>query len=139
MSTTQVLPSSALPGVCLPAPSLSRNNYAFLQAYILSESGIVLDDDKQYLVESRLLPILREENVLSLDSLCQQLAAKTSPTLSKQVVEEMTTNETLFFRDPLMFEALRTHVLPSLSDRARGRRKARIWSAAASTGQEAYS
>src|SRR5271154_900967 len=127
MSTTQVLHTNALLGAPPPALTLSRKNYAFLQAYIQSESGIVLDDDRQYLVESRLLPILREENVLSLDSLCQQLAAKTSPTLSKQVVEAMTTNETLFFRDSIMFEALRTRVLPSLFDTLRAGRRVRIW------------
>jgi chemotaxis protein methyltransferase CheR len=102
-------------------------------------SGIVLEDDKQYLIEARLLPIVRENNLRSLNSLCQQLTLTGSQRLARQVVEAMTTNETLFFRDPAMFEALRTHVLPRLLAAVRGRRRLRIWSAAASTGQEAYS
>ena len=121
------------------ANALTRENYAFLQAYIQNESGIVLDDGKQYLIESRLLPILREKNVLSLDALCQRLAENRSSPLAKRVIEAMTTNETLFFRDPTMFDALRAHVLPALFDAVKGGRKVRIWSAAASTGQEAYS
>ena len=121
------------------ANALTRENYAFLQAYIQNESGIVLDDGKQYLIESRLLPILREKNVLSLDALCQRLAENRSSPLAKRGIEAMTTNETLFFRDPTMFDALRAHVLPALFDAVKGGRKVRIWSAAASTGQEAYS
>jgi chemotaxis protein methyltransferase CheR len=123
----------------LPMRALSQENYAFLQEYVQNQTGIVLEKDKRYLVESRLLPILRERNLVSLDSLCQELATKTSFTLGKRVIEAMTTNETLFFRDPAMFEALRVHILPSLLKQVNADRKLRIWSAAASTGQEAYS
>lgn len=129
------------------ATPMSAQSYAFLQSYILRHSGIVLDEGKRYLVEARLMPIIRAENIISLDSLCQRVAANTSPTLNKQVIEAMTTNETLFFRDPGMFEALKTSIVPklfdslnnSLKDSLKARRKVRIWSAASSTGQEAYS
>jgi len=119
--------------------SLSRENYVFLQRYIQAESGIVLDEDKHYLIEARLLPILRQEAILSLNALCALLMQKPSSALAIQVIEAMTTNETLFFRDEPLFEALRLHLLPQKLEAVRGRRKVRIWSAAASTGQEAYS
>lgn len=121
------------------ATPMSAQSYAFLQTYILRNSGIVLDEGKRYLVEARLMPIIRSENIISLDSLCQRVAANTSPQLNKLVIEAMTTNETLFFRDPSMFEALKVHVIPGLLDALNGKRKLRIWSAASSTGQEAYS
>ena len=119
--------------------ALSPVNYAFLQKYIHAESGIVIEGDKQYLLESRLLPLLRDNRIDSLDALSSKLAARSSPSLGKLVIEAMTTNETLFFRDPVMFVGLRKQVLPALFDRVKGTRKVRIWSAAASTGQEAYS
>jgi len=121
------------------ASPLSAQSYSFLQSYILRHSGIVLDESKRYLIEARLIPIIRAENIISLDALCQRVAANNSPALNKQVIEAMTTNETLFFRDPSMFEALKTGVIPSLLDPLKGKRKLRIWSAASSTGQEAYS
>ncbi len=119
--------------------ALSPANYAFLQHFIHTESGIVIDTDKQYLLESRLAPILRSQNIDSLDALSVLLAKKSSVALSKVVIDAMTTNETLFFRDTAMFEALQTHVLPLLFEKAGKTRKLRIWSAAASSGQEAYS
>lgn len=121
------------------AATLSSKNYAFLQQYIHSESGIVIEGDKQYLLESRLMPILREHRIDSLDALSGLLASRSSASLSKLVIEAMTTNETLFFRDTAMFEALRKEVLPSLFERIHEKRRLRIWSAAASSGQEAYS
>jgi chemotaxis protein methyltransferase CheR len=131
--------SPARPATAGNANTLSASNYAFLQKYIHAESGIVIEADKQYLLESRLLPIVRSNQLESLDALSIKLAARSSPALSRQVVEAMTTNETLFLRDPVMFDALRKHVLPELFDGLKGKRKLRIWSAAASTGQEAYS
>lgn len=119
--------------------TLSRSNYVILQRYIYAESGIVIDDDKQYLLEARLLPIVREHNLESLDALALRLMAKSGTPLAQLVVEAMTTNETLFFRDSAMFEALRLHVFPALFAGTGRQRKIRIWSAAASTGQEAYS
>jgi chemotaxis protein methyltransferase CheR len=119
--------------------SLSSHNYAFLQRYIHAGSGIVLEEDKQYLLESRLLPIIKQHSIGSLDELSVRLSEYDSAPLGKQVLEAMTTNETLFFRDPAVFEALRQQVLPALFDRIQGTRKLRIWSAAAASGQEAYS
>ena len=119
--------------------TLSPLNYAILQRYIYAESGIVIEDGKQYLLEARLLPLLREHNLESLDALALHLSSKPASALARLVIEAMTTNETLFFRDVAMFDALRLHVLPAIFAGVAKHRKVRVWSAAASTGQEAYS
>lgn len=139
MSTSAAIPNLQSSVSRAQATPMSAQSYSFLQTYILRQSGIVLDESKRYLVEARLLPLIRVENIISLDALCQRIAANTSPLLNRQVIEAMTTNETLFFRDPGMFEALRTKVIPNLFDSVKANRKVRIWSAASSTGQEAYS
>jgi len=122
-----------------PASALSPQSYAYLQSYIHRESGIVLDDDKQYLFAARLLPLVQSEKLASLDELCDRVASGQAPLLAAQVTEAMTTNETLFFRDAGIFETMKTIVFPMLLEATKGERKIRIWSAAASTGQEAYS
>ena len=119
--------------------AISPQSYSFLQAYVHRESGIVLDGDKQYLFEARLLPIVQRENLGSIDALCDRVASGRAPSLAAQVTEAMTTNETLFFRDTSVFEALRREVFPAQLAALRPGHKLRIWSAAASTGQEAYS
>ena len=124
--------------------ALTRERYSFLQRYIQAESGIVLEADKQYLVESRLKPLLSSEvarglKIVTLDDLCHTLLARPSLELSRLVLDAMTTNETFFFRDAPLFEALQKSVLPDMFERVRGKRKVRIWSAASSSGQEAYS
>ncbi len=116
---------------------LSAENYKYLQQEIYRESGIVLDGDKHYLLESRLMPVARAAKLTTLDELCTKLKAKTAPLLAKQVIEALTTNETLFFRDNAPFEALKTVILPDLLKKKP--QKLAIWSAAASSGQEAYS
>ena len=111
--------------------------FAPIAAMLKARSGLTLGPDKLYLVETRLVSIMRREGARDLAS----LAAKLSPgnALEREVVEAMTTNESLFFRDQKPFDALRQRVLPKLhAARAPGARL-RIWSAAASTGQEAYS
>jgi len=114
-------------------------NYRFLKDYVYKESGIVLDDDKHYLVESRLMPVALQEHLASLDALCTALRGKANPRLHRKVVEAMTTHETLFFRDVALFDALRSEILPLLIERRKSTRKLAFWSAAASSGQEAYS
>ena len=120
--------------------TLSPRNYTFLQQYIHTESGIVIDEGKQYLLEARLIPLLRDHGIESLDALAQRLSLRGSANvLGKQVIDAMTTNETLFFRDQIMFEALRTTLIARLKAQITTGRPLRIWSAAASSGQEAYS
>lgn len=122
----------------IPA-QISVENYAFLQRYIYQESGIVIDAGKNYLIESRLLPIVKQENLTTLNDLCNLLRATAPLSLKSRVVESMTTNETLFFRDMAVFDALQKEILPKLIESRRATKRLHIWSAAASSGQEAYS
>ena len=121
------------------AAALSPDNYKYLQQEIYRESGIVLDGDKLYLFESRLMPVARAAGMTTLDELCARLRSKISVGLSQQVMEALTTNETLFFRDMAPFEALKTGLLPDVMASVSPGRSVNIWSAAASSGQEAYS
>jgi chemotaxis protein methyltransferase CheR len=139
MATPAPKQSAVLTGTPLTATLISVDNYAFLQRHIYAASGIVLDSGKHYLLESRLIPIVRKEQLGSLDELCRCLRAGTSPRLQEQVTEAMTTNETLFFRDSAPFDAMRSHIVPKLLELRKDTRKLRFWSAASSSGQEPYS
>jgi chemotaxis protein methyltransferase CheR len=124
--------------------ALAPQSYSFLQRFIKAESGIIIQADKQYLLESRLVPILStalavELNITTLELLVQRLIERSSMPLAGLVLDAVTTNETFFFRDAPMFEALRTIILPGLFAGIGRSRKLRIWSAASSSGQEAYS
>lgn len=120
-------------------PEILPDNYRFLQEHVYSHVGIVLEEDKHYLFESRLAPIVRDLGLASINDLCALIRATRGTEASRQVVEAMTTNETYFFRDPAQYEAIRTVLLPQLREDRRDTKKLRFWSAAASTGQEAYS
>jgi chemotaxis protein methyltransferase CheR len=121
------------------ASVIFQENYRFLQQYVYSRVGIVLEDDKHYLFESRLAPIVKELGLASVNDLCVFLHKEHNAAVAQQVDEAMTTNETYFFRDPRQYEAIRTVLLPKLRQEQRGARGLRFWSAASSTGQEAYS
>jgi chemotaxis protein methyltransferase CheR len=118
---------------------ISLVNYRFLQENVYSQAGIVLEEDKRYLFESRLAPIARQFGLDSVDDLCAQLRATRDVARLRQVVEAMTTNETYFFRDPAQYDAIRTILLPRLMEDRKELKRLRFWSAASSTGQEAYS
>jgi chemotaxis protein methyltransferase CheR len=122
-----------------PSSEISPQSYFFFQNFISRESGIVLDDDKRYLLEARLMPIALKLRLYSLNDLFIMLQTTTDLSLRQQVVEAMTTNETFFFREAAQYEALKTTVLPEMLQERQVTRKLRIWSAASSTGQEAYS
>lgn len=120
--------------------AIHPDNYRFLQDYIYRESGIVIEHDKHYLLEARLMPVAKKQQVPTLNDLCNLLRAiRVTPDLRQSVVEAMTTHETLFFRDLPQYEALRTKILPQLIEQRRISRRMSFWSAAASSGQEAYS
>jgi chemotaxis protein methyltransferase CheR len=123
----------------LPSAEISPQSYYFLQNFVRRESGIVLDNDKRYLVEARLLPIALKLRLYSLNELCILLQATPDASVRQQVVEAMTTNETFFFREATQYDALKSTVLPELMQRRAVTRRISAWSAAASTGQEAYS
>lgn len=114
-------------------------NYRLLQSYVYALTGIVLDDTKHYLFQSRLAPIVKQYSLGSINDLCALLHGKTNQDIGRQVVEAMTTNETYFFREPTQYEAIRTSLLPGLRQLRQSNRKLSFWSAASSTGQEAYS
>jgi chemotaxis protein methyltransferase CheR len=118
---------------------IQPENYRLLQEHVYSHAGIVLEQDKHYLFESRLAPIVRQLGLGSINDLCALLRAHNQTAVGRQVVEAMTTNETYFFRDPAHYDAIRTVLLPRLKEDRKDMKKLRFWSAAASTGQEAYS
>jgi chemotaxis protein methyltransferase CheR len=118
--------------------TVSPPDYEFLRNYVYNESGIVLDAGKTYLVESRLAPVLTRRGWKTFNQLVQELRAN-APDLRREVVEAMTTHETFFFRDPQQFDALHKSILPELMKKRQAARSLAIWSAAASSGQEAYS
>ncbi|MBF0583062.1 MAG: protein-glutamate O-methyltransferase CheR [Magnetococcales bacterium] len=101
-------------------------------------SGVDIPLDKAYLVESRLTPLLAQHHCRDFVQLCDKLA-RNSQGLRTQVVDALTTQETLWFRDQSFFDALSGEVLPALLAKARRQERVRIWSAATATGQEIYS
>jgi chemotaxis protein methyltransferase CheR len=113
-------------------------DYDFLRKLLKERSGLDLSADKQYLVESRLVPLARKAGLPGIGELVQKMKGN-AEALTKEVVEAMTTNETFFFRDKIPFDHLRDTILPLLLQSRAGRKSLRIWSAASSTGQEPYS
>jgi chemotaxis protein methyltransferase CheR len=102
-------------------------------------SGLVLTKDKAYLLESRLMPVARKWNMKGLDELAVTVRMRKEEALLRDITEAMTTNESSFFRDQKPFDLFRNLVLPQLLESRSSRRQIRIWSAACSSGQEAYS
>jgi chemotaxis protein methyltransferase CheR len=115
-------------------------DYDYVRKLLRERSGLVLSADKQYLVESRLLPVARRAGLAGLAELVLELrrGAKVEP-LVTEVVEAMTTNESFFFRDKVPFEQFRHAIIPALLATRAASKRIRIWCAAASTGQEPYS
>jgi len=118
---------------------MNREDFDFFRGYLRERSAIALEAGKEYLVETRLLPVARKEGLGSVDALLKKLRAEPHGTLQLSVVEALTTNETSFFRDWKPFEALRAKVIPEAMARRATERRLDVWSAACSTGQEAYS
>jgi chemotaxis protein methyltransferase CheR len=114
-------------------------DYDYLRKLLKERSGLVLSADKQYLIESRLLPIARKFEAPHLSDLVVKLKAPGAEPLIVDVVEAMTTNESFFYRDKIPFEHFRDLMLPTLIRTRAAQRRIRIWCAAASTGQEPYS
>ena len=114
-------------------------DYEFLRKLLKERSGLDLSSDKQYLVESRLVPLARKAGLAGIPDLVQKMKAGAAEALTSDVVEAMTTNETFFFRDKIPFDHLKDTMLPALLQARGARRALRIWCAASSTGQEPYS
>jgi chemotaxis protein methyltransferase CheR len=102
------------------------------------KSGLIVNPDKVYLLESRLTPLARHQGLESLDELINKVRVSRDEKLIAEVTDAMTTNESFFFRDNTPFDIMKKHVLPFLN-KNRANKKLRIWCAAASSGQEPYS
>ncbi len=113
--------------------------YRFFADLVQKHSGIVLKEEKAYLIESRLRELARALNYRDVDQLYQAAVKRLTPQLRDDIIDAMTTNETYFFRDQHPFEALRKVIIPELKQLRAKEKQLRFWSAAASTGQEAYS
>jgi len=119
--------------------AISRPDFEYITDLVRIKAGIVLEAGKEYLVESRLLPLVRKEGFAALSELVAALRSRSVNGLHYQVVEAMTTNETTFFRDFKPFELLRTKVLPEMVSRRVADKSISVWCAASSSGQEPYS
>ncbi|WP_374763404.1 CheR family methyltransferase [Yunchengibacter salinarum] len=118
---------------------MKADDFDFIAGLLKKQSGLTINPDKVYLLESRLTPVARRQGLDSLDALVGRLRSRRDPKLIDEVTEAMTTNESFFFRDNTPFNIFRDHVLPGLADARKNTKRLRIWCAAASTGQEPYS
>lgn len=115
---------------------LDDKSYHQFRDFLQQQCGIVLGENKQYLVKSRLAPLMIKFNIASLAELVTQTLNPIKRELREAVIDAMTTNETLWFRDEYPFELLKKRLLPELKGQ---RTPLKIWSAASSSGQEPYS
>ena len=123
---------------------LSQEQYEWFRDYVERATAIVLDEGKEYLVQSRLEGVLKAEELEDVDSLIKELSGPRRLRLHGAVVDAMTTNETSFFRDGHPFDALRQRILPDVQKRRQSAEGAglpsriRLLSAGCSTGEEPY-
>jgi chemotaxis protein methyltransferase CheR len=119
--------------------ALSALDIDFVRRLVHERSAIVIDQSKGYLIESRLVPLARQVGLGSVSELLDRLRNDHNAPLSDLVVDAMTTNETSFYRDLHLWDALRDQIIPGLVERRRPQRSLTFWSAACSSGQEPYS
>jgi chemotaxis protein methyltransferase CheR len=119
--------------------ALTSAAFQTLAGLLRARSGLVIGQDKIYLLETRLGTILRREKLADLNALAEAVKSAAAEVLIRDVVEAMTTNESLFFRDDKPFQHFRQIALDRLAAARPPGSTLRIWSAAASSGQEAYS
>ena len=117
--------------------ALSNDEFEFISGLLKQRSGLALTQDKGYLIDTRLGPIAKAHGMADVRELIGKLRTNPNAPIVYQVVESMTTNESMFFRDTKPFDQLTKVILPAMKEA--GKRSIRIWSAACSTGQEAYS
>ncbi|MBU1310434.1 protein-glutamate O-methyltransferase CheR [Rheinheimera muenzenbergensis] len=115
---------------------LQDKEYVLFRDFLEQQCGIVLGDNKQYLVKSRLAPLMQRFSVATLSELVSKTLSPFERQLRSAVIDAMTTNETLWFRDTYPYELLKKQILPELEKTCR---TVKIWSAASSSGQEPYS
>ncbi len=117
---------------------MQAQDFKYLADILKKRSGLTLTDDKEYLIESRLVPIARSQNLHDIAQLCNSLRTKPNEALLVEITEAMTTNESSFFRDIKPYDALRNIIFPMMLQKNAMTKNIRIWSAACSTGQEPY-
>ena len=119
--------------------TIAPDAFGFVCDLVRRESAIVLEPGKEYLVESRLLPLARAQGDRDIDAYVARARRSPQGPVVREIVEALTTNETSWFRDSEPFTGLRTTLLPELAEARRTTRRLRVWSAACSSGQEPYS
>ena len=118
---------------------MKPEDFELFSTIVKQRSGLVLTPEKAYLLESRLFPVVRKHNMKTLEDMAQALRIKRDETMMFDITEAMTTNESFFFRDQKPFTLFQQKLLPRLLTSRAAKKHIRIWSAAASSGQEAYS
>ncbi len=118
---------------------MNTQDFQLLSGIVLERSGLVLTEEKVYLLESRLVPLARQRGMNTLEDLANELRRTNDEKLKDEITEAMTTNETFFFRDTKPFDIFKDTVLPRLLETRGSKKTLRIWNAACSTGQEPYS
>lgn len=118
--------------------SISPAEFSWVSDLVRKEAAIVLQPGKEYLVEARLLPLVRSAGLADINSYVRQAQQAGSLAQRRSIVEALTTNETSWFRDPGIFNGFQRELLPRVLENLPIGQPLRIWSAAASTGQEAY-
>ena len=118
---------------------MKQVDFSYLQDFMEQETGVVLTDDKNYLFETRLDPVLKERGFNDIHQLITNMRTLKDPALSAEVIHAMTTHESFFFRDGKPFIHFEKHVVPDLIEKNTETKSIRIWCAACSNGQEPYS
>jgi len=118
---------------------MNSQDFQLFGDIVKTRSGLILSEEKVYLLESRLVPLARRRGLESLEALANEVRRSRDERLLDEITEAMTTNETFFFRDNKPFDTFRDVVLPQLLKTRASQKSLRIWTAACSTGQEPYS
>ena len=118
---------------------MSPEDYKYITDFLLETTGLSLGENKEYLLEARLIPLAQTHGMNSIQDLVLSLRSGIDPTLRQDIMEAMTTNESSFFRDRRPFDELKNTILPDLIAERKMTQKLRIWCSACSHGQEPYS
>ena len=118
---------------------MTPEDFNLIRKVLRDRSGLVLGDEKAYLLESRLMPVARKHGLAGLDDVVKKIRSAPAESFLVDITEAMTTNESFFFRDVKPFDLFRDNILKDLIASRAGKKSFRIWCAAASSGQESYS
>jgi len=121
-----------------PDTEIADGDFHYLRELVRAKAGIELEENHQYLVESRLPPIARQHSLSGITAVMRRVRQKVDPELEIDVIDAMTTNETSFFRDQHPFADLTEHLIPELLEAKAPGDPLTIWCAASSSGQEPY-